>query len=153
MAADHGQQDRYDSAILLNAHGKVSEEPRGCIFLVRRDQIATPKITDNILESITRDTLITLLQDVYDKKVLERDIDRTELYLAQEIFLCGTGLEIVPVLSVDHHPVGSGKPGELTRALRDCYFKAASGEDDQYRDWLTPVHNKSKPMAVSVTRN
>ena len=150
LALLQARTDGYDCTILLNATGKVSEEPRGCLFLVRRNQIATPKITDNILESITRDTLITLLQDVYNKRVVERDIDRTELYLAQEIFLCGTGFEVVPVLSIDRHAVGSGKPGELTTALRDSYLKAASGEDDRYRHWLSPVHEKAKSGPVSV---
>jgi branched-chain amino acid aminotransferase len=149
LALLQARTDGYDCAILLNASGKVSEEPRGCLFLVRRGQIATPKITDNILESVTRDTLIALLQDIYDKEVVERDIDRTELYLAQEIFLCGTGFEVVPVLSVDRHPVGPGKPGELTVALRDSYLKAASGEDSKYSDWRSPVYSRSKTDLVS----
>jgi branched-chain amino acid aminotransferase len=144
LALLQARTDGYDCAILLNASGKVSEEARGCLFLLRRDQIATPKITDNILESVTRDTLITLLQDIYNKEVVERDIDRTELYLAQEIFLCGTGFEVVPVVSVDRHPVGPGKPGELTVALRDSYLKAAAGEDSRYSHWRKAVYTKSK---------
>ena len=144
LALLQARSDGYDCAILLNAAGKVSEEARGCIFLVRRDQIATPKITDNILESVTRETLITLLQDLHQKEVVERDIDRTELYVAQEIFLCGTGFEVVPVLSIDRHPVGDGKPGELTMALRDSYLKVVRGEESRYGDWLSPVYARAK---------
>ena len=150
LALLQARLDGYDCAILLNASGKVSEEPRGCIFIIRRDHIATPKITDNILESVTRETLITLLQDLHQKEVVERDIDRTELYLAQEVFLCGTGLEVVPVLSVDRHPVADGKPGKVTTALRDLYLNVVMGEDSRYRDWLTPLYANAKMDNASV---
>jgi branched-chain amino acid aminotransferase len=135
--------DGYDATIITNALGKIAEEPRGCIFLVRRGEVVTPRITDNILESITRDTLIRLLRELHGIEVVQREVDRTELYLAQEVFVCGTGLEIVPVLGIDRHPVGSGKPGKITLALRDSYLQAARGEDTQYPEWLTAVHKVS----------
>jgi branched-chain amino acid aminotransferase len=144
LALLQARSDGYDCAILLNAFGKVSEEPRGCIFIVRRGEIVTPKITDDILESITRETVIRLLHDLYQRDVVERDVDRTELYLSQEIFLCGTGFEVVPVLSVDRHLVNGGKPGEVTMALRNLYLNVARGKDSRYYDWLTPVHTTSK---------
>ena len=152
LALLQARSDGYDGAILLNSSGKVTEEPRGCIFLVRRGQVVTPKITDNILESITRETLISLLRDLYQVNVVERDIDRTELYLAQEVFLCGTGFEVVPVLSIDRHPVAAGKPGELTMGLRESYLKVARGEESKYGDWRTSVYPTARPDNVRVAR-
>jgi branched-chain amino acid aminotransferase len=131
--------DGYDSAILLNPAGKVSEEPRGCVFLARKGRISTPKTTNDILESITRDTLIRLFHDVFHREVEERDVDRTELYLADEVFVCGSGLEVVPVLSIDRHRIGNGKPGEITAAIRDAYLGIARGDDPRYGEWLTAV--------------
>jgi len=131
--------DGYDCAILRDQSGKVAEEPRSSIFIRRGDRLITPKITNDILESITRETLITLLQDIYSIQVIERDIDRTELYVAEEIFLCGTGVEVVPVLSIDRHLVGQGKPGKISQAIRDTYIKVAKGQVSRYEHWLTPV--------------
>jgi branched-chain amino acid aminotransferase len=140
LALLQARLDGYDSAILLNASGKVAEEARGCIFVVKSGQIATPRVTNDILESITRATLIRLFRDLHNVEVMERDLDRTELYLAEEVFICGSGLEVAPVLSVDRHPINGGRPGEMTLAIRESYLKAARGEDTRYRDWITPVY-------------
>ena len=88
----------------------------------RHDRVITPSVTSDILESITRETLIELFRKELGMEVIEREVDRTELYSAQEIFLCGSGLEVVPVVSVDRLPVGDGKPGEITRQIRATYL-------------------------------
>ena len=89
------------------------------------------------MESITRSTLIQLFGDLHGINVIEREIDRTELYLADEAFLCGTGLEVVPILSIDRHPISKGEPGRLTDAIREQYLQAAGGAMPQYQHWLT----------------
>ena len=142
LALLQAQLDGYDCAILLTSSGKVAEEARGCVFMVRNCQVVTPRITDSILESITRDTLITLFRDLWKIDVIQRDVDRTELYLAQEIFICGSGLEVLPIASIDRHQIGNGRPGELTKALREAYFKVVWGKEPSYKYWLTPVYAK-----------
>lgn len=132
-------EDGYEGAIVLNSFGKVSEEPRGCVFMVKGGRVSTPKVTNDILESITRDTLMALFRNEQGVDVAERDIDRTELYLADELFICGSGLEVTPVLSIDRHQIRNGKPGEMTIAIRKSYLKAVHGELPQYRHWLSKV--------------
>ena len=129
--------DGYDSALLLNAAGKVAEEPRGCVFFCRGGRVVTPTVTSDILESITRATLMQLFREVHGVEVIEREVDRTEFYLADEAFVCGTGLEVAPILSIDRYPLGKGKAGELTLAIRNTYLKATRGELPGYRHWLT----------------
>ena len=139
LALLQARADGYDCAILLNSSGKVAEEPRSCIFVRRGGHVVTAKVTNDILESITRATLITLLREKFAVEVVERDIDRTELYLAEEAFLCGSGLEVVPVLSVDRHLIGQGTPGEITMSLRDSYLQVVEGRMQEYYHWLSPV--------------
>lgn len=138
LALMQAHLDGYDSALLLNAAGKVSEEPRGCVFLCRDGEVMTPTVSSDILESITRATLIQLFREVHGVEVIEREINRTEFYVADEAFICGSGLEVAPILSIDHFPLGKGKAGELTLAIRDTYMKATRGEMSEYRDWVTP---------------
>lgn len=130
----------YDYAIFLNAAGKVSEAPGACVFVIRGDQICTPPVTAGILESITRATLIQLFEECMGMPVIEREIDRTELYVADEVFLCGTGMEVTPVVSIDHLSVGCGRPGRLTSEIQGHYFRVARGEDAAMGHWLTPVY-------------
>ena len=85
---------------------------------------------------------------MHDIEVVERDIDRTELYVTDEVFICGSGLEVVPVLSIDRQPVRGGKPGEMTNAIKNSYMKAAYGEDSRYRHWLRPVYAVEKVSAA-----
>jgi branched-chain amino acid aminotransferase len=141
LALLQARLDGYDSALLLNAAGKVAEEPRGCLFMRRGEHMVTPTITNDILESITRATLIQLFRERHGLEVTERDIDRTECYVADEVFICGSGLEVVPVLSIDRHPIGKGTPGQMTTAVRDTYLRVAVGEVPQYRHWCTPVYD------------
>lgn len=130
----------YDSAIFLNNQGKVSEGPGSCLFIVRDNCLITPPITASILESITRLTLITLAQKELDLTVVERDIDRTELYIADEVFLCGSAIEILPVISIDKLTIGTGKIGKITSVLHKTYLETATGENTKYNDWLTPIY-------------
>lgn len=139
LALLQAREDGYEGAIVLNSFGKVSEEPRGCVFMVKGGRVSTPKVTNDILESITRDTLMALFRNEQGVDVAERDIDRTELYLADELFICGSGLEVTPVLSIDRHQISKGKPGEMTTAIRKSYLKAVHGELPQYRHWLSKV--------------
>jgi branched-chain amino acid aminotransferase len=133
--------------ILLNERGKVSEGPGACFCMVRGGSLVTAPITANILESITRVTVLELARDVLGIPVQEREIDRTELYIADEAFFCGSGAEITPINSVDRYPVGHGRPGPLVRRLQEAYFAAVEGQMAQYRHWLTPVYKTSKAPA------
>jgi branched-chain amino acid aminotransferase len=107
---------------------------------VRDGVLATPPGTDGILEGITRDTLLRLAREELSLQVVERSIDRTELYIAEEIFLCGTGAQLSPVTSVDHRTVGDGSVGKITQRLSKVYFDAVRGVGDRYREWLTPIY-------------
>jgi branched-chain amino acid aminotransferase len=130
----------FGTPIMLNDRGKVAESPNSCFMMVRDGVVITPPITADILESITRDTLIKLFRDDLGVQVVERDVDRTELYVCDEAFFCGSGAEVLPIVSVDHYEVGTGKVGPLTKAIQDTYFRVARGEETKYRNWLTPVY-------------
>lgn len=134
--------DGYDEALLLNHEGRVSEAPNACLFIVRDGVVITPTITSNILESITRAILLNLFQDELATGTVEREIDRTELYLADEAFLCGTGREITPVVSIDRLPIGDGQVGSLTRQMQSVYFDAVRGKNKKYQGWLLPVYSR-----------
>ena len=131
--------DGYDGALMLTAQGRVSEAPIACFFMVRDGKLVTPSITSNILESITRDTIITLYREQTGKTCEEREIDRSELYFAEEAFVCGTGQEILPVTSIDKLPVGDGKPGPITAMLRQAYFDVVRGNVPDHAEWRTLV--------------
>jgi branched-chain amino acid aminotransferase len=128
-----------DGAIILNRDGSVSEGSGGCLFIAREGVLVTPPVTAGILESITRRSLLAIASDI-GLQAVERDVGRTELYLAEEGFYCGTGQEIVPMLSVDGKPLGRGEPGPLTRRLQGAYDEIVRGRDDCYRHWLSPVY-------------
>lgn len=133
------------SPVMLNERGKVSEGPGACFMMIRGGSLVTPPITANILESITRTTVLELARDMLRIPVEEREVDRTELYIADEAFFCGSGAEITPVNSIDRYPIGSGRPGPLTRKLQEVYFSIAAGRVPEYRHWLTPVY---KPVTA-----
>jgi branched-chain amino acid aminotransferase len=134
--------------ILLNEAGKVAEGPGACFMMVRKGKLITPPVTADILESITRDTLIELAQAELGLEVLERDIDRTELYVCDEAFFCGSGHEVSPINSIDHYPVGTGEPGPITRQLQKLYFDVVTGTVPKYRHWLTPVYGAARSAAA-----
>ncbi len=134
--------DGYDSAILLDRNGKVTEGPAYCIFIIRNGILITPPATSSVLESVTRDTFITLFPELNGQRVVQREIDRTELYIANEAFFCGSSAEATPILSVDKRPVGDGKMGPVTRELREAYLKLVRGKSPMHRDWLLSVYGK-----------
>lgn len=136
LAWTQANLDGYDAVLLLNAQGHVTETPMSCLFMVRNGIPATPLATDNILESITRDTVLELLSE---QAVTERHIDRSELYISEEVFLCGSGQEITPVISVDRHMVGDGRPGPITQELLSRYFAIARGDTNLRPEWRTAV--------------
>ena len=130
----------YHSGIILNRQGKVSEGPGMCVMLVRRGKVVSPRVTDSILESVTRATLLELFRSEMGMEVEEREVDRTELYVAEEVFYCGTGAEVQPIVSVDRYPVGSGEPGPVVKGMQEIYFGIARGQNPRYSEWLTPVY-------------
>ena len=129
----------FDEAILLNQDGHVSEGSGENIFLVHKGTLHTPATTDNILPGITKDTTIQLAQGDLGLKVTERAIRRSELYLADEIFLTGTAAHITPVGEIDNRNIGDGKPGPITQALQKLYFDVITGRNPKYLHWCTPV--------------
>jgi branched-chain amino acid aminotransferase len=129
----------FDEAIVLNPDGHVSEGSAENIFIIRNRTLITPPVSDNILEGITRRTLMDLATTQLGLQVVERSIDRTELYVADEAFFCGTGVQVAAIASVDRRPIGAGKMGPITTQLRDLYFEVVRGNVPQYCDWCTPV--------------
>jgi branched-chain amino acid aminotransferase len=143
LAGLEARQNGYDDAILLDRNGKVTEGPGYTLFLVRDGVPMTPSVTSGILEGVTRDTLLALIPEVLSREVVERNIDRTELYVADEAFFCGSGAEITPILSIDRRPVGNGSPGPLTAKIRDSYFALVRGNRKTHREWLLPVYGSA----------
>ena len=133
------RQHGYDAAIFLNTRGKVAEGGGACLFAIKKGVVITPSVTNDILESITRQTLIELLPRELNLPVEQRDIDRTELYVCDEAFFCGSGWEIVPISAIDGIPVGHGQAGPLVKRIHDLYFSVARGNRPAYRNWLTEV--------------
>lgn len=133
------RSDGYDGALMLTPQGKVSEAPIACFFMVRDGVLITPSKTSNILESITRDTILTLWREMSGEPAEERDVDRSELYFTDEAFLCGTGQEILPVTSIDRMKVGDGSIGPVTRRLRRRYFDVVRGLVPDHPEWRTLV--------------
>lgn len=148
LVRSDAQRAGFDDAITLNKDGHISEASVANIFLVRHGEVVTPPITDDILEGITRATFITLMKEELNITAIERSIDRTELSLAEEAFLVGTGAQIVPITRVDHRPIGRGRPGRLTLQLRDLYFDVVRGKKARYRSWCTPVYAPVPRVAV-----
>ena len=141
----------FDEVIVLNADGHISEGSAANFFLLRNGVFATPPITDNVLEGITRRTIMQFIREELKMEVQERQIDRTELYLADEAFLCGTGVQISPIARVDYRAVGTGKMGDNTARLRKIFFDVVRGLAPKYRDWCTPVY-ESKGIPDSKER-
>lgn len=146
MTRDEAENYGFDDAILLNNRGKVSEGSGCNIMIARRGTLITPPVTADILEGITRRSLLELAREM-GVTVEEREVDRTELYLADEMFFCGTGVQIMPITKVDRRPVGDGEPGDITTALREKFFSIVKGQDSSHREWLTQVPVRSAVAA------
>lgn len=139
MASLEAAINGYDAAIMLNDQGKVSEEPGSCLVLARNGKVITPSVTSDILESITRETILQICREILGIPVEERSVDRTELYVADELFLCGTGREVLTIASVDRLLVGDGRMGPITKAIDRAYHDIVRGIVPRYTDWRTPV--------------
>lgn len=142
LAKSEAQLGGFDEAILLSSDGHVSEGSADNIFLVRDGVLYTPDPSQNILEGITRASVLAMAKNDFGIPIIERAIDRSELYCADEVFVTGTAAGLMPVLSIDYREVGDGKAGPLTRMLTEAYNRAVSGAEPKYRGWLTPTYAK-----------
>ncbi|MBI2001808.1 MAG: branched-chain amino acid transaminase [candidate division NC10 bacterium] len=140
LARTEAMEQGYDEALFLTQDGFASEGSAENLFLVRSGTLVTPDRSQDILEGITRDTLLTLCREELGLTVTERQVGRTELYVADEVFLCGTGAQVAPVIQVDRRPVGSGKMGPITARIQQLYFEVVKGNHPKYRHWCTPVY-------------
>jgi branched-chain amino acid aminotransferase len=147
LAKHEAQVNGYDEAIMLTEGGTVAEGSAENFFMVRRGALVTPPISDGVLEGITRATLIELAQTELDIPVVERTIQRTELYTADELLLCGTGAQILPVIEVDRRPVGAGLVGPVTEALRSRYFDLVRGVSRDHAPWRLAVYEPARVRA------
>jgi branched-chain amino acid aminotransferase len=140
LAKSEANEAGFDEAIVLTVDGHVSEGSAENLFMIKDGTVVTPPVTDDILEGITRTLIIGLIKDELGLPVIERSIDRTELYTCDELLLCGTGAQVAPVIEVDRRVVGDGKVGEFTQELQNIYFGAVRGEAPKYKDWTIPVY-------------
>jgi branched-chain amino acid aminotransferase len=140
LAKTEAQENGFDEAIMLTHDGHVCEGSAENIFLLRDGKVITPPASDNILEGITRVGIIELLRQELGMEVIERSVDRSELYVADEIVLCGTGAQLAPVIEVDRRQVGDGTVGPMVTQLQKLYFDIVRGRNQKYRSWLTPIY-------------
>ena len=138
----------FDEALVLNNDGHLSEGSAENVFMVRNGELVTPPVTDNILEGITRRTVMELAKEELGLEVVERSIDRTEVFLADELFLTGTAAKITAVTRVDFRDIGTGKMSPITRQLREIYEDIVRGKHSKYAHWVEPVY-ESESVAVS----
>jgi branched-chain amino acid aminotransferase len=129
----------FDEVLAMDGNGHLSEGSAMNIFMVRDAALVTPPITDNILEGITRRTVIELARNELGMPIVERSIDRTEAYIAEEFFMTGTAAEVTAVTHIDHRPVGAGTMGPVTTKLRSLYADAIRGKLPKYKSWNVPV--------------
>ena len=140
LASTEARQSGFDEAIVLREDGTVAEGSAMNIFMVIDGELVTPPPTADILVGITRNTVMELARDVLGLRVTERPIARTELYVCDEVFFCGTGAQVAPVRSIDRRVLGEGKPGPISKRLQDLYFDVVRGKVPEYRKWCTPVY-------------
>lgn len=139
MGQKEALRNGYDTTIFLNNEGKISEGPGSCLFLVKDGVLITPKITDSVLESITRDTIIKIAKEDFGIVVEERTVDRTELYMCDEAFLCGSAMEITPIYSVDRYMIHEPRES-ITNKLHKKYLEIVMGKDKNRKKWLTEIY-------------
>jgi branched-chain amino acid aminotransferase len=140
LAKTEAVEAGYDEAIVLTIDGHVSEGSAENLFMYKDGVFVTPPVTDDILEGVTRLLMMGMIREELGKTVIERSIDRTELYTCEELLLCGTGAQISPVVEVDRRIVGTGRVGEFTQELQSIYFGAVRGESPKHKDWTIPVY-------------
>lgn len=142
LAIDDAHAAGYDECLMLTEDGHIAEGSSSNFFMVLDGALITSPVTDDILVGITRAAVMELARDQHCT-VIERSIDRTEVYQAEEAFLCGTGVQVAPIIEIDGRPIGDGKPGEVTSSLQHAYFRAVRGDDPRYRHWGTPVYGET----------
>ncbi|MFO7318637.1 MAG: branched-chain amino acid transaminase [Limnochordia bacterium] len=143
LAKSDAVLDGYDESIFLTADGHVSEGSAENLFIVRKGKLITPPVTDDILEGITRATIIELATRELGLEVIERPIDRTELYIADEAFFVGTGAQVSPIAEIDRRVIGNGGIGPISRKIQQLYFDVVKGKVPKYRHWCQPVYKAS----------
>jgi branched-chain amino acid aminotransferase len=148
LAKTEAMENGFDEAIMLDDRGHVSEGSGENIFLVRRGKLVTPVPSDNILEGITRDSVITLAREELGIETEQRSIDRSELYVADECFMTGTAAHVTPISAVDRRTIGNGRTGPVTAQLQRLYFDAMRGRNPKYASWVTAV----RPQAAAPGR-
>jgi branched-chain amino acid aminotransferase len=140
LAKSEAMENGFDEAIFLTQDGHVCEGSAENIFIIRNQTLITPPPSDNILEGITRAAVMQLAREQLQLEVVERSIDRTELYVADEVFMCGTGAQVAPVTEIDRRRIGDGEPGPVTLRLQSSYLDVVKGNNPAYADWLIPVY-------------
>ena len=130
----------YDEALVLSESGHISEGSAENVFMMRDGTLITPPVTANILEGITRETIITLAREEMGIQTVERPIDRSEAYVCDEAFFTGTGVQVAAITQIEHRPIGSGTIGPVVTRLRELYFDVVRGKNPKYRHWCTPVY-------------
>lgn len=135
-------ENGFDEGIMLNQDGHVSEGSGENLFIVEGNKLITPPVSDNILVGITRDTIMNLAKNELGMDTVERSIDRSELYIADECFLTGTAAHVSPVIEIDHRPVGDGEIGPVSAKIQNIYFDVLKGNNPKYMDWCKPAYSK-----------
>ncbi len=151
LAKTEANLNGFDEAIMLTHDGHVSEGSGENIFMIRNGALITPPPSDNLLEGITASTVIELAEKEWGLRCIERPIDRSELYIADELFMTGTAAHVSPIIKIDHRPVGDGSIGPITKKIQQLYFEAARGDVDRYARWCTPVNTKAPAAAPQAT--
>ena len=150
LAKSEALQGGFDEAIMLSQDGHVSEGSAENLFMVKGKQLITPDPSQNILEGVTRRSVMTIARDL-GIEVVERAIDRSELYTSQELFLTGSAAGVMWIESVDRRPIADGKIGALTKSISDVYERAVRGKEPRYRDWVTPVYAQRRAAAKAAS--
>jgi branched-chain amino acid aminotransferase len=150
LASEEARENGFDEAILLNQSGHVAEGSTCNLFMVRDHRLITPPVHDNILEGITRDCVMQLARREMRLEVVERSIDRSELFVCDEVFFTGTAVGIAPVVRINHRQVRDGAVGPITRGIRQLYSDAAHGQMPSYRGWLVPAYESQPPAGPEM---
>jgi branched-chain amino acid aminotransferase len=150
LASDEARRGGFDEAILLNDDGHVAEGATCNLFIVRDRRLITPPVCDNVLEGITRNSVIQLARRDMRLEVVERSIDHSELFVCDEAFFTGTAVGIAPIVRINHRPIRDGAIGPVSRGIQQLYTDAVHGRLRDYREWLTPVYEDGRPAAETV---
>ncbi len=140
LAVDEAHDNGADEAVFVTRDGHVSEGGGANLFMIRDGVLVTPPVTDDILEGLTRDCVMVLAREELGLETVQRQIDRSELFVAEEVFFCGTGAQVAPCVRIDGRPIGDGAVGPLAARIASSYFAVARGDDRRHPEWRTPVY-------------